>query len=106
MIWPPCSCTSGENWISKDTCTLTFSAALLITPQKWKAQECPLLDEQKTMWPMYTMEYYSAIGKGEMMPLAATRMDLDAIILSEVTRTEKDKYYMRSLTVGTQKLIK
>ena len=55
---------------------------------------------------MYTMEYYSAIGKGEMMPLAATWMDLDAIILSEVTRTEKDKYYMRSLTVGTQKLIK
>ena len=51
------------------------------------------------------MEEYSAIRKDEMMPLAATWMDLDTIILSEATQTEKDKYFMRSLTVGTQKLI-
>ena len=50
------------------------------------------------------MEEYSAIRKDEMMPLAATWMDLDTIILSEATQTEKDKYCMRSLTVGTQKL--
>ena len=43
------------------------------------------------------MEYYSAIKRNEIMPLAATWMDLEIIILSEVSQTEKDKYYMKSL---------
>ena len=42
------------------------------------------------------MEYYSAIEKNEIMPLAAKRMDLEIIILSEVSHTEKDKYHMIS----------
>ena len=46
----------------------------------------------------HTMEYYSAIKKNEIMPFAATWMDLEIIILSEVSQTEKDKYYMKSLT--------
>ena len=45
------------------------------------------------------MEYYSAIKKNEIMPFAATRMDLETIILSEISQTEKDKYYM----CGTKK---
>ena len=49
---------------------------------------------------VYTVEYYSAIKKNEILPLAATWMDLETIILSEVSRTEKDKYYMISLTCG------
>lgn len=48
------------------------------------------------------MEEYSAIRKDEMMPLAATWMDLDTIILSEATQTEKDKY-MTSLNVKSKK---
>ena len=43
------------------------------------------------MWYMYTMEYYSAIKKKEIMPFVATWMDLEMIILSEVSQTEKDK---------------
>ena len=43
------------------------------------------------MWNIYTMEYYSAIKKSEIMPFAATQMDLEMIILSEVSQTEKDK---------------
>ena len=43
------------------------------------------------------MEYYSAIKKSKIMPFAATRTDLDMIILSEVSQTEKDKYHMISL---------
>ena len=43
------------------------------------------------MWYIYTMEYYSAIKKNEIMPLAATQMDLEIIILSEVSQTEKNK---------------
>ena len=49
------------------------------------------------MWYIYTMEYYSAIKKNEIMPFAATWMDLDIIIRSEVSQTEKDKYHMISL---------
>ena len=47
------------------------------------------------------MEYYSAIKKSEMMPCAATWMDLEIVILGEVSQTEKDKYYMISLIYGT-----
>ena len=46
------------------------------------------------------MEYYSAIKKNEIMPFAATWMDLEIIILSEVSQTEKDKYHMISLICG------
>ena len=48
---------------------------------------------------IHTMEYYSAIKKNEIMPFAATWMDLEIIILSEVSQTEKDKY-MLSLICG------
>ena len=44
-----------------------------------------------------TVEHYSAIKKTEIMPLAATWMDLEIIILSEITQIEKDKYCMFSL---------
>ena len=46
------------------------------------------------------MERYSAIKNNEIMPFAATQMDLEIIILSEVSQTEKDKYQMISLTCG------
>ena len=48
------------------------------------------------MWYIYTMEYYSAIK----MPFAATWMELETLILSEVSQKEKDKYYMISLIAG------
>ena len=44
------------------------------------------------MWYIYTTGYYSAIKKNEIMTSAATWMDLEIIILSEVSQTEKDKY--------------
>ena len=48
----------------------------------------------------YTMEYYSAIKKNKIMPLAATCMDPEIIILSEVSQIEKKKYHMVSLICG------
>ena len=58
------------------------SAALFTTAKTWKPPQCPLTDEQKKkMWHMYAMECYSAIKKGEMVPLVATWMDLDTIKL-------------------------
>ena len=52
------------------------------------------------MWYLYTIEYYSAIKKNEIMPFAATWMDLEIITLNEVSQTEKDKYHMTSLICG------
>ena len=46
------------------------------------------------------MEYYSAIKKNEILPLTATWMDLEGIILSEISQREKDKYCMISLIRG------
>ena len=46
------------------------------------------------VWNKYTMEYYSAIKKNEIMPFSAIWMDLKIIILSEVVQTEKDKYHI------------
>lgn len=64
----------------------------------WKKSKCPSTEEWiKKMWYIHTMEYYSAIKKKKIMSLVATRMDLEIIILSEVSQTEKDKYHMRSL---------
>ena len=54
----------------------------------------------KKMWYIYTMEYYLAIKKDEIMPFAATWMDLESVILREVSQTEKEKYHMTSLTCG------
>ena len=52
------------------------------------------------MWHIYTMEFYSAIKKNEIIPFAATWMKLEIIILSEVSQKEKGKYHMVSLTFG------
>ena len=49
---------------------------------------------------VYTMKYSSAIKKNERMPFATTWMDLEIIILSEVSRTKKDRYHMISLICG------
>ena len=50
------------------------------------------------MWYIYTMEYYSAIKKNEIMPFAAMSMQLEIIILSEVS--QEAKYHMISLICG------
>ena len=72
-----------------------------ILAKTWKQPKCLLEGEWiKMMWYINTMEYYSAIKKNEIMPLAATGMDLEIIILSEVSQTEKEKYRMISLICG------
>ena len=52
------------------------------------------------MWYIYTMEYYSSITKNKIMSFAAMWMDLESVIMSEVSQTEKEKYHMISLIYG------
>ena len=80
--------------IQKDTCTPTFIAA-----QFTIAKKCPSTEEWIKMWYRYTMEYYSVIKKKEGMLFATTWIDLEIIILSEVSQTEK-KYCMTSFIRG------
>ena len=78
-----------------------FIAALFTIARTWKQLKCPSTEEWiKKMWYIYTMEYYSAIKRNEIMPFAARWMDLEIVILSEVSQTEKDKYCMISLICG------
>ena len=78
-----------------------FIAALFTIARTWKQPKCPSTEEWiKKMWYIYTMEYYSAIKKNEIVPFAATWMDLKIFILSEVSQKEEDKYHMILLICG------
>ena len=86
--------------IQKDACTPVFIAALFTIAKTRKPPKCPSTEEWiKTMWYVYTMEYYSAIKKNEIMSFAATYVDLEIVTLSEVSQT-KEKYHMTSLICG------
>ena len=88
--------------IWKDTCTPMFIGALFTIVKTWKQLKCLLTDAWiKKMWCIYTMEHYSAIKNNEIMPFAATWMDLAIIILTYVSQKEKDKYHIISLICGT-----
>ena len=76
-----------------------FIAALFTVAKTQKQPKCPSTAEWiKKMWYIYTVEYYSAIKKNEIMPLAATWMQQEIIILSEVRK--RNKYHMISLICG------
>ena len=69
--------------------------ALNTIVRTWKQPKCPSTEEWiKKKWYIYTMEYYSAIKKNTILPFTATWMDVESVILSEVSQTQKDKYDM------------
>ena len=71
----------------RDTCTPMFIAALSTIAKVWKEPKCPSMDEWiKKMWCIHTMEYYSAIKKNEILPFATTWMELEGIMLSEISQ--------------------
>jgi hypothetical protein len=78
---------------NKDTCPTMFIEALFIKARSWKEPRCLSKEEWiQKMWYIYTMEYYSAIRNNEFMKFLGKWMDLEAIILSEVTQSQKNTY--------------
>ena len=87
--------------IQKETCTTVFIAALFTIARTWKQPKCPLTDEWiKKMWPIFTMEYYSAIKRNKIELFVVRWMDLESVIQSEVSQEEKNKYRMLTHMYG------
>uniref|UniRef100_A0A8C0E270 DUF1725 domain-containing protein n=1 Tax=Balaenoptera musculus TaxID=9771 RepID=A0A8C0E270_BALMU len=86
-----------------------FIAALFTIARSWKQPKCPSTDEWiKTMWYIYTMEYYSVIKRNKIGSFVETWMDLETVILSychtvksEVSQKEKNKYRILTHICGT-----
>jgi len=85
----------------KDTCSTMFIAALFIRARSWKEHSCPSTEEwiQKMRY-IYTMEYYSAIKNNDFMKFIGKWRELENIILSEVTQSQKNTHGMHSLISG------
>jgi hypothetical protein len=76
-------------------------AALFITARTWKEPRCPSTEEWiQKIWYIYTKEYYSAIKDNEFMKFLGKWIDLEDIILSEVTQAPKNTHDMHSLISG------
>ena len=81
--------------IQKGTCTPMFIAALFTIDRSWKQPKCPSTDKWiEKMWYIYTMEYYSALKRNEILAYATTWMNLEDIMLSEISQSPKHKYCM------------
>jgi hypothetical protein len=75
-----------------------FIAALFTITKLWKQPRCPTTDERiKKRWYLYTMEFYLATKMNEILSFASKWMDLEDIILSEVSQAQKAKNRMFSL---------
>ena len=80
----PKECDTGY---SRGTCTPMFFAALFTIAKLWKQPRCPTTGEWlKKMWYLHTMEFYSAMKKNEILSFANKWMELENIILSEVSQ--------------------
>ena len=79
-----------------------FTAAQFAIAKCWKQPRCPSAKEQiKKLWYIYTMDYYTAERKKELLPFGAAWMELESIMLSEISQEVKDKYYIISPISGT-----
>ena len=101
---------SPETPIQKNLCTPMFIAAQFMTAKCWKQLRCPSVNEWiKKLWYIYTMEFYAAERKKELLPFATAWMELESIMLSEIggeRQTPNDLKYNRNLINKTNKQAK
>ena len=91
-----------ETLILKNQCIPMFTAAQFTIAKYWKQPKCPSVNEWiKKLWYIYTMEFFTAERKKELLLFVTAWMELDSIMLSEVSHVMKDKYHMISPISGT-----
>ena len=90
-----------ETPIPKNICASIFIAALFTTAKIQKQPKCPSVDEWiKKLWYIYTVEYYAALKQKEILAFATAGMELETIMLSEISQSMKGKYHVISLISG------
>ena len=86
---------SPETPIQNNLCTPMFIAAQFTIAKCWRQPKCPLANEWiKKLWYIYTMEFYIAERKEELIPFATAWMELESIMLSEISQVVREKYHM------------
>ena len=91
-------------WYPKnpDLCTPMFIVAQFTIAKCWKQPNCPSANEWiKKLWYVYTLAYYAAERTKEHLPFTTAWMELESIMLSEISQAVKDKYHMISLISRT-----
>ena len=79
-----------------------FIAAQFTIAKCWKQPQCPSVNEwTKKLWYIYTMEFYIAERKKKLIPFATAWMELESIMLSEISQMVRDKYHMIPPLTGT-----
>ena len=79
-----------------------FIAAQFTIAKCWKQPKCPSANEWiKKLWYIYTMEFYAAERKKELLPFTTAWMGLENIMLIEISQVVKDKYHMILSISGT-----
>ena len=91
-----------ETPTQKNICTPMFIAIQFTIARCWKQPKCPSVNEWiKKLCYIYTMEYYTAEGNKELLPFATAWMELESIMLNEISQVVRDKYHMISSISGT-----
>ena len=86
-----------KHQFKKNLCTPMFIAAQFTVAKCWKQPKCPSVNEWiKKLQYIYTMEYYTAVRKKELLPFTTAWMELESVKLSEISQVVKDKYHMIS----------
>ena len=94
--------TNSETPIRKNLCTPMFIAAQFTIAKCWEQAKCPSANEWiKKLWYIHKMEFYAAERKKELLPFVTAWMELESIMLNEISPVAKDKYHMMSPVSGT-----
>ena len=91
-----------ESPIEKNLCTPMFIAVLFTIAKCWKQPKCTSVNTWiKKLWYIYIMKYYAAERKKELLTFETACVDLESILLSEISQVVKDKYHKISPLSGT-----
>ena len=90
-----------QTLIQKTLSTSTFIVVLFTIAKTWKQPKCATVEHWiKQLWDIYTMKYYLAIKKKKILPFVTVWMDLENIMLNEISQSENGKYHVISLICG------